>query len=191
MAGRWMTFGQYGAEGVPGKQALARQLDELLTGIASPVESERGLHARLTYLTASSNGYAAMERAGISVTPRTLMRWLAEETHPNRANLARIDAAYWDLRRHNVAKDLKRRLNNGGRGTRMEIYPVDQRNVLPQRRRDIPVRSINVRLVWDDMVDAWLDEDESTLDDIWEDVIQDMDSQYDAYSNVSAVGFGA
>lgn len=186
-----MVFGQYGAEGVPGKQALARQLDEHLTGISSPVESDRGLHARLRYLTASGAGYEAMERAGIRVTPRTLMRWLSEEAHPNRANLERIDAAYWDLRRRNVARDLKARLNNRGRGTRMEIYPVDQRGVIPQRRRDIPIRSINVRLVWDDMVDAWLAGDENTLDEIWDDIISDLDSSWDAYSNVSSVGFGA
>ncbi|NGN67623.1 transcriptional regulator [Streptomyces sp. A7024] len=191
MAGRWMTFGQYGAEGVPGKQALARQLDELLTGIVSEVTTERGLHARLKYLTASPAGYAAMARAGIDVTPRTLMRWLSEEAHPTRVNLTRIDAAYWDLRRRNVAKDLKGRLNARGRGTRMEIYPVEQRGVIAQRRRDIPIRSVNVRLVWDDMVDAWLNEDERTLDEIWDDIICDLDSSWDAYSYVTAVGFGA
>lgn len=191
MAGRWTIFGQYGADGIPGKQALARQLDQLLTGIASPATTDRGLHARLKYLTASPAGYQAMERAGITVTGRTLMRWLSEEAHPTHTNLTRIDAAYWDLRRHNVARDLKNRLNAHGRGTRMEIYPVDQRSVDTPRRRDIPIRSINVRLVWDDMIDAWLTEDEQTLDDIWDDIISDLDSSWDAYTYVTAVGFGA
>ncbi|MFE7343404.1 hypothetical protein [Streptomyces griseus] len=54
------------------------------------------------------------------------MAWLAEERTPSRANLARLDAAYWDLRRRNVAADLKYRLNNNGRGTRAEVSPVDQ-----------------------------------------------------------------
>ncbi|AKH80845.1 hypothetical protein AA958_00175 [Streptomyces sp. CNQ-509] len=191
MAGRWQQFGDYGADGVPGKQALARQLDELLTGITTPVDTDRGLHARLRYLTASAAGYEAMSRAGISVTGRTLMRWLAEEARPTPANLHRIDAAYWDLRRRNVAHDLKRRLNNHGRGTRMEIYPVDQQGVTPARRRDLSVRDINVRRVWDDMVDAWRDGDEAALDGIWDTIISDLGSAYDAYSYVTAVGFGA
>ncbi|SBV03928.1 hypothetical protein YW3DRAFT_07159 [Streptomyces sp. MnatMP-M77] len=68
-----------------------------------------------------------MDRAGIHVSPpRTLMAWLAEERTPNRANLARLDVAYWDLRRRNVATDLEHRLNNHGRGTRVEINPVNQ-----------------------------------------------------------------
>ncbi|NEB66402.1 transcriptional regulator, partial [Streptomyces fulvissimus] len=71
-------------------------------------------------------GYEAMDRAGIHVTPKTLMAWLAEEVIPNRANRTRLDAAYWDLRRQNVAADLKRRLNNDGRGTRLEVNGVDQ-----------------------------------------------------------------
>lgn len=191
MAGRWRQFGLYGADGVPGKIALARQLDELVTGIASPVETDRGLHARLRYLTHSPAGYEAMGRAGISVTQRTLMRWLAEEAHPNRANLEKIDNAYWDFRAHNVATDLKRRLKAAG-GTRIEIYPVDQTHVLTPRRRDLAPRSINIRgYVWDDMVDAWLDDDLDMLDTIWDDIINGLDSDYDAYSYVTAVGFAA
>ncbi|MFC7219296.1 transcriptional regulator [Streptomyces polyrhachis] len=190
MAGRWIDFGQYGAAGVPGAQALARQLDELLTGVTSPVDSDRGLEARLRYLTASPAGYQAMDRAGIAVTQRTLLRWLSGESHPHHANLQRLDTAYWDLRRRNVARDLKRRLNAEGRGTRMEIYPVDQAGVATAHRRALPPRSLNVRLLWDDMVDAWLTADRTTLDDIWDDIISGLDSQYDAYSYVTAVGFG-
>jgi hypothetical protein len=102
MAGRWGSrdgFGYYGAHGVPGWVALEREMNRQVTGITSPVESERGLAARLRYLTASAAGYAAMERAGISVTRRTLFAWLAAERVPSRQNLRRIDAAYWDLRR--------------------------------------------------------------------------------------------
>ncbi|SCE62021.1 hypothetical protein [Streptomyces sp. OspMP-M43] len=54
------------------------------------------------------------------------MAWIAEERTPNRANLARLDAACWDLRIRNVAADLKRRLDNNGRGTWGEINPVNQ-----------------------------------------------------------------
>jgi hypothetical protein len=195
VAGRWMQFGLYGANAiptnVPGKIALAQQLDELVTGIASPVDTDRGLHARLRYLTHSDAGYDAMARAGIDVTPRTLMKWLAEEAAPNHENLQKIDAAYWDYRRHNVAADLKRRLNRAGAGTRVEIYPIDQSTVDEPRRRPIQVRSLTVRDVWDDAVDAWINEDLDTLDIIWDEIITDLDSDYDAYSYVSAVGFGA
>ncbi len=192
MAGRWREFGLYGAEGVPGKIALARQLDDLVTGIQSPVDTERGLAARLRYLTASPQGYQAMERAGIDVTARTLFAWLAEERTPSPANLRKIDDAYWDLRRRNVAPDLKRRLKAEGRGTRVEIYPVDQTNVLTPRRRDLAPRSVTIRgTVWDDIVDAWINDDLDTLDEIWDDIINGLDSDYDAYTFVTAVGFAA
>jgi hypothetical protein len=192
VAGRWRDFGLFGADGIPGKIALARQLDDLVTGITSPVDTDRGLHARLRYLTASPHGYEAMDRAGINVTPRTLMAWLAEERVPNAANLRRIDDAYWDLRRRNVVADLKRRLKAEGRGTRVEIFPVDQTGVLTPRRRDLAPRSVTLRgNVWDDMVDAWITGDFDTLDEIWDDVINGLDSDYDAYAFVTAVGFAA
>ncbi|MFJ8671999.1 transcriptional regulator [Streptomyces sp. NPDC093589] len=190
MAGRWMNLGQYGAEGVPGWVALGAGIERMVTGIESPVDSERGLAARLRYLTASDAGYEAMDRAGIHLTPRTLIAWLAEERTPNRANLTRLDAAYWELRRRNVATDLKRRLNSRG-GTRIEINPVDQSRVARPHWRDLSTRTINVRGVWDAAVDAWLAEDETALDAIWDDIITGLGSDYDAYSNVSSIGWAA
>lgn len=41
------------------------------------------------------------------------------------------------------------------------------------------------------MVDAWRDGDEAALDEIWDTITSDLDSAYDAYSYVTAVGFGA
>ncbi|MGP3954038.1 hypothetical protein [Streptomyces sp. 7N604] len=41
------------------------------------------------------------------------------------------------------------------------------------------------------MVDAWLDEDLDVLDEIWDDIINGLDSAYDAYTHVTSVGFGA
>ncbi|MDX5578188.1 transcriptional regulator [Streptomyces sp. ID01-9D] len=191
MAGRWMDFGQYGAAGAPGAEALGIAMEKMVGGIASPVDSDRGLAARLNYLTKSDAGYEAMDRAGIHVSPRTLMAWLAEERTPNRANLARLDAAYWDLRRRNVAADLKHRLNNGGRGTRVEINPVDQRGVEQKYRRDLAPRSVNVRGVWDRAVDAWMDDDMEELDAVWDDVLDLLGSDYDGYSYVSSIGWSA
>ncbi|ROV68792.1 transcriptional regulator [Streptomyces globisporus] len=191
MAGRWMEFGKYGAAGAPGGEALGIAMEGMVRGISSPVDSERGRAARLNYLTRSDAGYEAMDRAGVHVSPRTLMAWLAEERSPNKANLARLDAAYWDLRRRNVAADLKARLNNDGRGTRVEINPVNQRGVEQKYRRDLAPRSINVRGVWDRAVDAWMDDDQDELDAVWDEVLDLIGSDYDGYSFVSSVGWSA
>ncbi|MEU4032335.1 transcriptional regulator [Streptomyces anulatus] len=191
MAGRWKDFGKYGADGAPGAEALGIAMEKMVHGIASPVDSDRGLAARLNYLTKSDAGYEAMDRAGVHVSPRTLMAWLAEERTPNRANLARLDAAYWDLRRRNVAADLKHRLNNGGRGTRVEINPVNQRGVDDRYRRDLSSRSVTVRGVWDRAVDAWMDDDLDELDAVWDEVLDLIGSDYDGYSYVSSIGWSA
>ncbi|MFJ6015161.1 transcriptional regulator [Streptomyces sp. NPDC092952] len=191
MAGRWMDFGKYGADGVPGAEALGIALEGMVHGIASPVDTERGLAARLNYLTRSDAGYEAMDRAGIHISPRTLMAWLAEERTPNKANLARLDAAYWDLRRRNLATDLKHRLNNAGRGTRVEINPVDQSGVEQKYQRDLSSRSISVRGVWDRAVDAWTNNDLDELDAVWDEILDLIGSDYDGYSNVSSIGWNA
>ncbi|CAM5603434.1 Transcriptional regulator OS=Streptomyces gougerotii OX=53448 GN=GCM10010227_53000 PE=4 SV=1 [Streptomyces diastaticus subsp. diastaticus] len=192
MASRWMILGHYQARGQEGWEALAQGIEDMVTGISSSVETERGLAARLRYLTTSDAGYEAMDRAGIDVTPKTLMAWLAEEVTPNRANRARLDAAYWDLRRQNVAADLKRRLNNDGRGTRLEVNGVDQSAVERRHQRDLPPRSVNVRGIWDRAVDAWLAEDEHELDAIWDEIlVNHFGSDRDKYSKVSSIGWSA
>ncbi|MFF3974919.1 transcriptional regulator [Streptomyces rubiginosohelvolus] len=191
MAGRWKDFGKYGANGAPGGEALGIAVEGMVRGISLPVDSERGLAARLNYLTKSDAGYEAMDRAGVHVSPRTLMAWLAEERIPNKANLARLDAAYWDLRRRNVAPDLKARLNNNGRGTRVEINPVNQGGVEQKYRRDLAPRSVNVRGVWDRAVDAWMDDDQDELDAVWDEVLDLIGSDYDGYSYVSSIGWAA
>lgn len=191
MAGRWADFGQYNARGVPGADALGAGIERMVTGISSSPDSERGIAARLRYLTSSDAGYAAIDRAGISVTPRTLYAWLAEERLPNAANRTRLNDAYWDLRRHNVAADLKRRLTALG-GTRIEIDPVDQSRVDPRHRRDLAVRRITVRpRHWEAAVDAWLADDTEALDAVWDEVIADLGSDYDSYSYVSSIGWSA
>ncbi|MFE1212974.1 transcriptional regulator [Streptomyces albidoflavus] len=192
MASRWMVLGHHQARGQEGWEALAQGIEDMVTGISSSVETERGLAARLRYLTTSDAGYEAMDRAGIHVAPKTLMAWLAEEVTPNRANRARLDAAYWDLRRQNVAADLKRRLNNDGRGTRIEVNGVDQSAVERRHQRDLPPRSVNVRGIWDRAVDAWLTEDEHELDALWDEILTDhFGSDRDKYSKVSSIGWSA
>ncbi|MGW4221494.1 transcriptional regulator [Streptomyces bacillaris] len=188
---RWANFGDYGAEGVSGGDALGIAIEGMVQGITSPVDSERGFAARVRYLTKTDAGYEAMDRAGVHVSPRTLMAWLAEERMPrSKAMLARVDAAYWELRRRNVAKDLKHRLNTGG-GTRVEINPVDQSGVQQKHRRELSTREVNVRGVWDRAVDAWMDHDQAELDAVWDDILDLIGSDYDAYSYVSSIGWSA
>ncbi|MBC2879815.1 MULTISPECIES: hypothetical protein [Streptomyces] len=192
MAGRWNQFGFYGAQGLAGKDALSQQLQELVRagGIKSPVDSPRGLAARLRYLD-SPRGREALREAGIKARPSVVKAWREGNRQPRAATLDRIQHAYLEHRAANLVRSgaLARHLDNNGRGTRVEIYPVDQRHVREGRKRDIPQRSITVRYVWEDMVNAWAAGDEGTLDEIWDDIICDLDSEYDAYTYVSAVGF--
>lgn len=187
------TTGAFGAQGVSGGEAISRRLDQLAGGIKSEVSSERGLEARLKYLTDSPRGYAAMERAGVEVTPRTLLAWLSGDRDPNKANLGKIDAAYRDLRRQNMVRSMKRRLSNNGRGTRIEVHPVNQSAVPDPRKRDLEVRRVNVRPAqWDQLVDAWSAGNVTSMDAIWEGIAEDgIGSDWGAYVIVSSVGFGA
>jgi hypothetical protein len=54
----------------------------------------KGWHAQLSKLTATEAGYRAAERAGLSVSKRTLLDWLAEKREPNKANQDKIREAY-------------------------------------------------------------------------------------------------
>ncbi|MGW0761980.1 transcriptional regulator [Streptomyces sp. NPDC002814] len=189
MPDRTEDFGLYGASGERGSTSAARVLDSLAQGIASPVTSRRGLSARLRYLTRSTAGHDAIRDAGITVTPRTLKAWLTGKQRPNKANLAKIDAAYWALRRRNVARYLLRRLNANG-GTRVEIHPLDQSQVPIPRRRILEYRRLNIRN-WDAIVDAWATGDTQALDDAWIDQIVNLGSQWGKYEYVTSVGFAA
>jgi hypothetical protein len=54
----------------------------------------KGWHAQISKLTSSPRGYLAAEKAGLSVTARTLKAWLAEDVEPSRANQSLIAKAY-------------------------------------------------------------------------------------------------
>ncbi|MEV6332873.1 hypothetical protein [Streptomyces sp. NPDC051909] len=189
---RWGEWNKNNARGMKGGEALILELNRIVhsSGIASPVTSRRGLKARLRYLD-SAAGRTALAEQG--VTPRTLRSWMSGKATPSQASRERIDAAYWTRRRENLIKSgwLARHLDNNGRGRRMEIYPVDQTRVEAKYRRPLSDRSITVRYIWADLVDAWATRNESLIDEIWDDVISDLDSDYNAYAYVSAIGIGA
>ncbi|MFI9228459.1 hypothetical protein [Streptomyces rimosus] len=44
---------------------------------------------------------------------------------------------------------------------------------------------------WDAAVDAWPADDADALDRTWDELIPELGSDYDAYSNVSSIGWAA
>ncbi|WP_329113113.1 transcriptional regulator [Streptomyces sp. NBC_01465] len=190
MPERTINPGQFGARGIRGSDAVARRLDDLAGGIATPVTVKRGLMARLNYLTRTPHARAAAKAAGLAVTDRTLNAWLKGKRRPNRASLEKIERAYLTVRRQNVAQHLLKRLNSGG-GTRVEIHPLNQSQVARPHQRVVEYRQMNVRR-WDSIVRAWAAGDEQGLDDAWTgDVLPDLGSQWGQYEMVTNVGFAA
>ncbi|MER5795247.1 transcriptional regulator [Streptomyces sp. NPDC001980] len=190
MPERNLDFGHFGARGVKGHEAVARQLDALAGYIATPVTAPRGLLARLHYLTRSDHARTAARAAGLTVTDRTVQAWLAGTRSPSRRNLERIEQAYRTVRRENVARYLLARLNRGGQGTRVEFHPVNQSHVTQPHQRVVAFRTMNVRR-WDRIVAAWAAADGQALDDAWIDKVVDLGSQWGQYEYVTAIGFAA
>jgi len=188
----WQESGKFGAAGISGGTALARQLDRLAPdGPRQPVTTRRGLAVRLRYLLWENQGLPWLRAAGVTVTERTLAQWTRGTRTPASPNLLLIDRAFWAFHRHTVADDLKRRLWGEGTGTRIEIYPVDQSTVAPNRHRDLNVRTKNVRREWEHIVDAWHHGDQGALERAWENITTDLGSDGAGYLNVTHVGFGA
>lgn len=190
---RWGEWQKYGARGMKGGEALIMELNRIVyqSGISSPLTSRRGRNARLRYLN-SAKGREALREQG--VTDRAMKSWFKGKASPSAENLQKLDNAYWTRRRENLIRSgwLKRHLENNGAGRRMEIYPIDQSAVVEGRSRpNVSERSITVRYVWGDLVDAWADQDDGMMDEIWEDIISDLDSDWTAYAYVSSVGIGA
>ncbi len=201
----WKNFGRYGANldpsNVHGKIALGRALEDALErmivegGIKSPVTTRRGLMARMKYLTTHRGGLRALAEAGITATSHTLRKWTGGKQTPKPANREAIDTAYWNLRAHNVMANphaFQQHLNRGGQGTKIEIHPINQDAVTPTRRRDnLRVRRFQVRYIWDDAVEAMVAGDVDKLEELWDDVIAELDSDWGAYTYVSHIGLGA
>ncbi|MGW1362935.1 transcriptional regulator, partial [Streptomyces chartreusis] len=176
MPERTIEFGLYQARGIKGHEAVARQLDSYLGYISTPVTAERGLLARLHYLTRTDHARAAAREAGLTVTDATIDAWLAGERRPAKRNYKLVEDAYRTVRRHNVGRYLLSRLNRGGRGTRVEIHPLNQSQVPRPRQRELNFRSLNVRH-WDAVIAAWTAQDDQAMDDAWVEKIVDLGSQ--------------
>ncbi|QDQ16045.1 transcriptional regulator [Streptomyces spectabilis] len=184
-------FGKYGARGIKGHEAVARQLDQLAGFIATPITVRRGLVARLHYLTRTERSRQAAREAGLTVTDRTVKAWLEGKQSPSKRNLERIETAYRAVRRRNVARYLLVRLNRDGRGTRVEFHPVNQSQVERPRQRVVEFRTLNVRH-WDRVIEAWVRGDGTALDEAWvDDAVVDLGSQWGQFEYVSNIGFAA
>ncbi|MFI6359567.1 helix-turn-helix domain-containing protein [Streptomyces sp. NPDC050743] len=191
MPDRNIEFGRYGASGVKGHEAVARQLDALANFIATPVSQRRGLLARLHYLTRTDRARQAAREVGLTVSDRTIKAWLEGRRSPSKKNLQAIEVAYRSVRRHNVARYLLARLNRQGRGTRVEFHPLNQSQVPRPRQRALSFRTLNVRH-WDRIVEAWANDDDEALDQAWvSDAVVDLGSEWGQYEYVTTIGFAA
>lgn len=185
-----MEPGKYGARGIKGHEAVARQLDRLVDYIRTPITQPRGLMARLRYLLKSPASRAAAKEAGLTVTDRTLREWERGMRKPNKANLGRIENAYREVRRQRVVRELTRRLEKEGRGTRVEIHPLNQSAVSPPHMRPLEYRTLNIRH-WGPIVRAWAEGDDDAMEASWIDQIVDLGSDWGKYEYVTNVGFAA
>ncbi|MFF4803251.1 transcriptional regulator [Streptomyces sp. NPDC001351] len=191
MPERNIDFGKFGARGIKGHEAVARQLDALAGFIATPITQRRGLLARLHYLTRTDHAREAAREAGLTVTDRTLKAWLDGKRDPSRKNLQAIETAYRMVRRQNVVRYLLARLNRAGRGTRVEFHPLNQSQVSRPHQRALSFRTLNVRH-WDRIVEAWANDDDEALDEAWvNDAAVDLGSEWGQYEYVTNVGFAA
>ncbi|MDX3763346.1 transcriptional regulator [Streptomyces sp. AK02-04a] len=191
MPERNIEFGKFGARGIKGHKAVARQLDALAGYIATPITARRGLLARLHYLTRTDHARQTAREAGLTVTDRTLKAWLDGKRSPSKQNLQKIETAYRQVRRHNVARYLLGRLNRQGRGTRVEFHPLNQSQVTRPHQRVVEYRTLNVRH-WDGIVEAWANDNDEALDDAWtNEAVVDLGSQWGQYEYVTNIGFAA
>ncbi|WAZ19266.1 transcriptional regulator [Streptomyces cinnabarinus] len=191
MPDRNIEFGKFGASGIKGYEAAARQLDSLAGFITTPLTTRRGLLARLHYLTRTPHARQAARDAGLTVTDRTLQAWLEGRRNPSKRNLDKVETAYRTVRRHNVARYLLARLNRQGRGTRVEFHPLNQSQVDRPRQRVVSFRTLNVRH-WDRIVEAWAAADSEALDAAWvSDATADLGSEWGQYEYVTNIGFAA
>lgn len=190
MPERNIEFGKFGARGIKGHEAVARQLDNLAGYIATPITARRGLSARLNYLTRTAHARAAAAALGFTPTRAQLRGWRDGSITPRRATLEKIEQAYRTVRRENVARYLLARLNREGRGTRVEIHPLNQSQVARPLQREVGLRHMNVRR-WDRIVAAWAAGAEQELDDAWVEQVIDLGSQWGQYEYVTNVGFAA
>ncbi|MEH0407452.1 hypothetical protein ACFY7V_33575 [[Kitasatospora] papulosa] len=182
-----MGFGELGAKGLEGGRALAKTLD---VRVFDDVEWTRSAQERLEqavkYLSSRKGAAAALQARHITTDPSALTQWLSMDHVPDLDTQQRVQHAFRDLRRRNIAPWLTRYLNANG-GTRIEIHPVDQEGVEARHRRPLRVRNKNIYR-WGPIVQAWASQDFLEMEHRWEWEISDLDSDHRSYAYVSHIG---
>ena len=183
-----MGFGQFGAEGAEGGRALAWSLDERTFDhdVEWRRSQEECLQRAVTYLTRKTGGPAALHAHGIEKDRGTLTAWLDGSAAPDTDQRRRLEEAFRELRRRNIAPSVTRQLNAKG-GTRIQITPVAQDAVHDRHRRQVSHRVKNIYR-WDAIVRAWAQQDSLRLEHLWMHIIGDLDSDYRKYEYVSYIG---
>lgn len=182
----------HGKYGESGGRKIGEAFDRFAADsyFRSSPDSERGFEARLRYLLQHGGGAEAMHAQGLRPTTGRVVDWLTGDVRPTRQTRARMDAAYRQVRRRNVARALKQKLSTGRRVTVEPLpasrVPADQR----RRQAQFSDREVTIRPSgWNGLVDAWEDDDLEGLDDEWMDIAGDMGSPPEAYYEVGHVGF--
>lgn len=178
--------------GPTGGELIGEAFDRWAEGrfFASSPDSKRGFQARVTYLLQHRGGVEAMAARGITPKGSRVVEWLTGDVRPQRKTRAGIDAAYREVRRHNLARTLRTTLADG---RLVSVEPLDPSQVPADRRtRQAQFEDREFRIGgrdWTRFVDAWEDDDANRLDQVWMDVAADLGSPPEAYWEVSHVGF--
>lgn len=175
----WGRFGHYGARGERSADLLAAEI----RARADRVSEERygRFYQKVRYLMASATGLERL-RTAVPKGRETYRRWRLGTQQPantaaGRAERARVEAAFHQLRYERTVGRVIKALERNGRGSRVEILAVDQSAVEPGRERDYVEQvardaRFNV-LHWGDLVRAALFGDEESMRLTWDDVLED------------------
>jgi hypothetical protein len=182
-----MGFGELGAKGLEGGRALAKSLDvRIFDDVAWTRSDQERLKQAVKYLSTRKGAAAALQAHHITADPAALAQLLAPDHVPGLDMQQRVQRAFRDLRRRNIAPWLTRYLNADG-GTRIEIHPVNQESVEARYQRPLRVRNKNIYR-WNPIVEAWARQDSLEMEHQWQWEISDLDSDHRSYAYVKHIG---
>jgi hypothetical protein len=114
-----------------------------------------------------------LRAAGLDVTGPTVDGWKSGAMRPDDIELEKINKAFRLCRRADTAPLLKDWLRNRGRGTYMEIWPCED--------RDLPMEGLWVRREWRSIVEAWSENDLQKLERVWRKMTKSLGPSPDDY----------
>ncbi|NBM16388.1 hypothetical protein [Streptomyces sp. GC420] len=164
-----------------GAEHLAQELDAWVEGNIPPFTTAIGMKVRLRYVTWGGRNLTWLRAAGLDVAGPTVDGWKNGTLRPDNSELEKINKAFWLCRRADTASLLKAWLGNRGRGTYMEIWPCED--------RDLPMEGLWVRREWQSIVEAWSENDLQKLERIWRKMTKSLGPSPDDYLHVFHVAF--